>query len=203
MESAAGDTACQTIGTGPSKSSYLASGAKAGRLPVSCGQEWSAFPGPLHHRPPFQTPRKEKKKASNARKCRLAVAVPWVRSVSDPPAGPRSFRDCAREFRLPIQTIVCFEAGRFALTQSSWTTLTQRCSRKWMSGPAAYALVLLEDRGQLVTQKLYPSGEHLPPSQGKSPLPLDCYLSWMSPISPDLLDLLGTASVSEESTCRR
>jgi hypothetical protein len=77
---------------------------------------------------------------------------PWVRSVSDPPAGPRSFRDCAREFRLPIHTIVCFEAGRFALTQSSWTTLTQRCSRKWMSGHAAYALVLTADRGQFTTQ---------------------------------------------------
>src|ERR1700733_4009800 len=72
--------------------------------------------------------------------------------------------------------------GRFALTQSSWPTLTQRCSRKWMSGPAAYALVLLEDRGQLVTEKLYPSGEHLPPGRGESPLPLDCYLSWMSRI---------------------
>jgi hypothetical protein len=49
-----------------------------------------------------------------------------------------------------------------------------------MSGPAAYALVLLEDPGQFDTQKLYPSGEHLPPSRGESPLPLDCYLSWMS-----------------------
>jgi hypothetical protein len=100
----------------------------------------------------------------------------------DPPAGPRVSGDCAREPKLPIHPIVCFEVGRFALTQSSWPTLTQRCSRKWMSGPAAYALVLLEDRGQLVTQKLYPSGEHLPPSQGESPLPLDCYLSWMSQI---------------------
>jgi hypothetical protein len=46
---------------------------------------------------------------------------------------------------------------------------------------AAYALVLLEDRGQFATQKLYPSGERLPPSQGESPFPLDDYLSWMSP----------------------
>jgi hypothetical protein len=51
-----------------------------------------------------------------------------------------------------------------------------------MSGHAAYALVLLEDRGQFATQKLYPSGEHLPPSRGESPFPLDCYLSWMSPV---------------------
>ena len=50
-----------------------------------------------------------------------------------------------------------------------------------MSGHAAYALVLLEDRGQSATLKLYPPGEHLPPSRGESPLPLDGYLSWMSP----------------------
>jgi hypothetical protein len=89
-------------------------------------------------------------------------------------------RDCARELPLPIHPTVCFEVGRFALTQSSRPTLTQRCSRKWMSGHAAYALVLLEDRGQFATQKPYPSGEHLPPSQGEPPFPLDCYLSWMS-----------------------
>jgi hypothetical protein len=140
---------------------------------------------PLHHRPPFQTPRKEKKKASNARKRRLAAAVPSVRSVSDPPAGPRFIRDCAREFRLPIHTIVSFEAGRFALTQSSWTTLTRRCSRKWMSGLAAYALVLTADRGQFTTRKLYTSGEPILPSRGKSPLSLDSYLSWMSPGFPE------------------
>jgi hypothetical protein len=50
-----------------------------------------------------------------------------------------------------------------------------------MSGHAASALVLSEDRGQVAQLKLYPSGEHLPPSPGESPLPLDCYLSWMSP----------------------
>jgi hypothetical protein len=53
-----------------------------------------------------------------------------------------------------------------------------------MSGHAAYALVLLKDRGQFAKQKHYPSGEHLPPSQGESPFPLDCYLSWMSRFSP-------------------
>ena len=83
---------------------------------------------------------------------------------------------------LPIHPTVCFEVGRFALTQSSRPTLPQRCSRKWMSGPAAYALVLLKDPGQIATPMLYPSGEHLPPSQGESPFPLDCYLSWMSPV---------------------
>jgi hypothetical protein len=96
----------------------------------------------------------------------------YFQFVSDPPAGPRVMRDCARELNLPIHPIVCFEVGRFTLTQSSWPALTVRCSRKWMSGHAAYALVLLEDRGQFVTQKLYPSGERLPPSQGESPFPL-------------------------------
>jgi hypothetical protein len=93
-------------------------------------------------------------------------------------------RDCARERQLPIRPIVCFEVGRFALTQSSRPILTQRCSRKWMSGHAAYALVLLEDRGQFARQQRYSSGEHLPPSRGESPLPLDRYLSWMSRIIP-------------------
>ena len=76
----------------------------------------------------------------------------YVRSVSDPPAGPCVCRDCAREFRLPIHPIVCFKAGRFTLTQSSWT-VSRRCSRKWMSGRAAIALVLLRDRGQFATFK--------------------------------------------------
>jgi hypothetical protein len=180
MESAAGNPACQTTGTRPSQSGYPASGAKAGRLPIGCGQERFALPGHCSTTP---TPRscERKKKASSPRESRLAAAISSVRSVSGPPAGPRSFRDCAQELRLPIHPIVCFEAGRFALTQSSWTALTQRCSRKWMSGHAAYALVLSEDRGQFATQTLYPSGEHLPPSLGKSPFPLDCYLSWMSP----------------------
>ena len=44
---------------------------------------------------------------------------------------------------------VCFEAGRFARTQSSWTVLAH-CSRKWMSGHAA-ALALPRDRGPFET----------------------------------------------------
>jgi hypothetical protein len=66
-------------------------------------------------------------------------------------AGPCVFGDCAREFRFPIHPIVCFKVGRFTITQSSWTTPEQRCSRKWMSGHAAIALVLLRDRGQFAT----------------------------------------------------
>ncbi len=103
----------------------------------------------------------------------------YVRSVSDPPAGPHVVGDCARELRLLIHPTVCFEAGRFTLTQSSWTTPVRSCSRKWMSGHAAMALVLLRDRGQFATLVHHPLGEPVPPSQGKSPFPVDFYLSWM------------------------
>jgi hypothetical protein len=104
----------------------------------------------------------------------------YVRSVSDPPAGPCVVRDCARELRLPIHPTVCFEAGRLTLTQSSWTAPARRCSRKWMSGHAAAALVLPSDRRQFRTLTICSLGEPIPPSQGESPFPLDFYLSWMS-----------------------
>jgi hypothetical protein len=106
----------------------------------------------------------------------------YVRSVSDPPAGPCVFGDCAQESRLPIHPTVCFKVGRFTITQSSWTTPEQRCSRKWMSGHAAIALVLLRDRGQFATLTICPLGEPIPPSQGESPFPVDFYLSWMLPL---------------------
>jgi hypothetical protein len=105
----------------------------------------------------------------------------YVRSVSDPPAGPCVFGDCAREFRFPIHPTVCFKVSRFTLTQSSWTASTRRCSRKWMSGHAAIALVLFWDRGQFATLTYRPLGEPVPPSQGESPFPVDSYLSWTSP----------------------
>jgi hypothetical protein len=54
--------------------------------------------------------------------------------VSDPPAVPRLGRTARRRSSLPMCHFVCFEAGRFTQTQSSWTALC--CSRKWMSGPA-------------------------------------------------------------------
>ena len=104
----------------------------------------------------------------------------YVRSVSDPPAGPRVFCGCARGLRLPIHLTVCFEAGRFTLTQSSWTASARRCSRKWMSGHAGKALVLISDRGQSKTRSLCSLGEPASPGQGESPFPLDHYLSWMS-----------------------
>jgi hypothetical protein len=102
-----------------------------------------------------------------------------VRSVSDPPADPCVLRDCARELRLPIHPIVCFKVGRFTLTQSSWTA-SRCCSRKWMSGHAAIALVLLKDRGQFESLIIYSLGESILPGQGESPFPVDFYLSWMS-----------------------
>ena len=80
----------------------------------------------------------------------------------------------------PIHPTVCFKVGRFTLTQSSWTASTRGRSRKWMSGHAAIALVLLRDRGQFATLTICPLGEPIPPSQGESPFPVDFYLSWMS-----------------------
>jgi hypothetical protein len=89
-------------------------------------------------------------------------------------------RTVLRGLRLPIRLTVCFEAGRFTLTQSSWTASALRCSRKWMSGYAAKALVLPSDRGRFGTLTIYSLGEPILPSQGEFPFPLDFYLSWMS-----------------------
>ena len=97
------------------------------------------------------------------------------------PVCHRVCGDCAQESRLPIHPSVCFKVGRFTITQSSWTAPRQRCSRKWMSGHAAIALVLLRDRGQFATLTICPLGEPILPSQGESPFPVDFYLSWMSP----------------------
>jgi hypothetical protein len=122
----------------------------------------------------------------------------YVRSVSDPPAGPCVFVDCAREFRLPIHPTVCFKVGRFTLTQSSWTASTRRCSRKWMSGHAATALVSLRDRGQFATITIRPLGEPIPPSQGESPFPVDFYPSWMSTKFPIPLPTIPGVSCMKE-----
>jgi len=58
------------------------------------------------------------------------------------------------------------------LNSSSWTASARRCSRKWMSGHAAIALVLPSDRGQLRTLTIYAPGEPIPTGQGESPFPL-------------------------------
>ncbi len=81
---------------------------------------------------------------------------------------------------------VCFEASRLTLTQSSWTTPRPGCSRQWMSGYAALALVAPRDRGSFTNLNLTTLGEPVPPSEGESPFPLDFYLSWMSPVSRPL-----------------
>jgi hypothetical protein len=49
-----------------------------------------------------------------------------------------------------------------------------------MSGHAGKALVLRSDRGRLKAKTIFSLGETTPPGQGKSPFPLDHYLSWMS-----------------------
>jgi len=77
---------------------------------------------------------------------------------------------------------VCFEAGRFTLTQSSWT-VPRHCSRKWMSGQAA-ALVQPKNRPQfdVIATTASALRELIRLSAGGTPFPLDFYLSWMSPV---------------------
>lgn len=79
-----------------------------------------------------------------------------------------------RSYLLPMLPSVCFETGRFTLTQSSWTILRYR-SRKWMSGQAAFALVVRRNRGQFgrAMRTVAMLGQSLPPSAGKPPLSLD------------------------------
>jgi transposase-like protein len=97
---------------------------------------------------------------------------PWSKSQTVSPPAPS-----AADLRIgELERLL----GRFTLTQSSWTAPARRCSRKWMSGHAATALVLPSDRGQFRTLTIYAPGEPIPPSQGESPFPLDFYLSWMS-----------------------
>ena len=81
---------------------------------------------------------------------------------------------------------VCFEAGRFAQTQSSWTVLPH-CSRKWMPGHGA-GLALPRDRRPLeTTTPTTTLRETLPLSTGGASSFLDFYLSWMSVQFHDIL----------------
>ena len=96
--------------------------------------------------------------------------------AGDLPAVSRLLGDCAEEYLLPMLPPVCFETGRFTLTQSSWTAI-RLCSRKWMSGQAA-ALAVRTDRRQFTTL----TALRRLPSAGGPPSPLDFYLSWMSDI---------------------
>src|ERR1019366_10335353 len=67
--------------------------------------------------------------------------------------------DCAEEVNLPMHPCACFEASRLTLTQSSWTTPSQGCSRQWMSGYAAVALAAPRDRGPQLNFNLTALGE--------------------------------------------
>ena len=78
---------------------------------------------------------------------------------------------------------VCFAAGRFTSTQSSWTALYD-CSRKWMSGQAD-ALTATKDRGRFAEKTRPTTTLRETPSAGRTPSLLDFYLSWMSPGFPD------------------
>ncbi len=105
----------------------------------------------------------------------------YVRSVSDPPAGPCVFRGLCTGVSAPNTPYRLFQ-GRPVYSHSIFVDgVSRRCSRKWMSGHAAIALVLLRDRGQFATLTICPLGEPVPPGQGESPFPVDFYLSWMSP----------------------
>ena len=88
---------------------------------------------------------------------------------------------CATGALAPVPPTHCFEAGRFTITQSSWTAVP-RCSCKWMSGHAAIALVALKNRGQFgkTTNLTIALGDSLPSNARKSPFSLDSYLSWMA-----------------------
>jgi hypothetical protein len=81
-----------------------------------------------------------------------------------------------------MRPCVCFEAGRFNLTQSSWTA-PLGCSRKWMSGHAA-ALALPSDPRQFGKSIRRPSAlrDFTHKVQGDLRLSIDFYLSWMSPL---------------------
>ena len=77
--------------------------------------------------------------------------------------------------------LACFEAGRFTLTQSSWTAF-DRCSHKWMSGQAgALAAQKIEDSSSI--HATVPLREAMAPRERGTPSPLDFYLSWMSPFT--------------------
>jgi hypothetical protein len=180
LEPATGSNARSATRARTCQSRHLAGAAQASRLSARRRQERTAFSG-ADTAP--QKPTHEEKSTQESCLCGLAVGScsSWVRSVSGPPAGPHVFGDCARELTLPIHPTVCFEAGWFTLTQTSWTKLRRR-SRKWISGHAATALATrtIEDSSEPDPQNRL--GMTIPPGQGKSPFSLDGYLSWMSPV---------------------
>ena len=182
LESAPGAALRSAPGARTCQSRHLAGGAQASRLSAVCGQERTTFPGTYAAK---TDPNEEKSQKTSCGGLAACSRLSKVCSVSDPPAGPHALRDCARELTLPIHPIVCFEVGWFTLTQSSWTGL-RLCSRKWMSGHAATALAMRSIDDSSEPKPVNRRGYLIPPSLGKSPFSLDCYLSWMSRIHDGL-----------------
>ena len=120
LESATGAALCSAPGARTCQSRHLAGGAQASRLSAVCGQERTTFPGTYAAK---TDPNEEKSQKTSCGGLAACSRLSKVCSVSDSPAGPHVLRDCVRELTLPIHPIVCFEAGWFTLTQSSWTGL--------------------------------------------------------------------------------
>jgi len=77
--------------------------------------------------------------------------------------------------------LVCFEAGRFTQTQSSWTAPCR--SRKWMSGHANALAQSVTDRKKQVGAQLVETATAIQDallSAGEVLFSLDKSLSWMS-----------------------
>jgi hypothetical protein len=169
LESAAGSPAYPRTGTRTRQSCHIGTGPQTGGLFTGGGQKRSAV----------STASTQQRNRCRAAESELKHSCSYdCEVVSDPPAVPRLPGDCAEEFTLPMLPSVCFEAGRFTLTQSSWTA-PRDCSRKWMSGQAA-ALAAPKDRGPFAqTNPSTALRESL--SAERPPSLLDFYLSWMSP----------------------
>jgi len=70
-----------------------------------------------------------------------------------------------------------------SLSQTKW--FLTPFSRQWMTGYAARPLAAPSDREPPTTSTIGTPGDPHPASGGESPFPLDLYLSWMTPFSPD------------------
>ncbi len=172
-------------GTWSPQSGHPDGGAQTGCLSAGCGQERKALRGRRHC-------------VSGHLRCLTRADGQHIfRMVSDLPAGPCVFGDrakeldirvcvirCRNDFESRMRLTVCFKAGRFTLTQTSWTTPGLR-SRKWMSGYAA-ALAAKSDRRPFENRicAILALRESFRLSAGEPPFPLDNYLSWMSSVYP-------------------
>jgi hypothetical protein len=138
-------------------------------------------------RQPFQMRSPARRRDGRLRRENNLSRLVWEkqqRFASDGAAGPRRKGDCTGELPLPMCHGLCFEAGRLAPTQPSWTARSR--SRKWMSGPADAWARLRTARRQSVAPAPPPTAllGTLFRRQGKSPFSLDIFLSWTSPFAP-------------------